>query len=427
MGIAPITGIPLPFVSVGGSSMIANLAAMGVLLGDLRARRAPPPRSQRHAAGHTPGRRSARCVSSIKELQRRAGRRASRSRRRAPPRSRPCSTRAGAGRRSGRRRARRLLEGAARLRAHRDRRRRGRAAASARRRPACRSSPSRRLGRRRTMPYVLATDVVRVAPGGGLPGRPRSPRVVAARLGEDGAPLAGAAPGATRRGRATGSSRRSRARTAIVGAAVFVPGADLPVLALNQVRMLMRLDQALRAGARSRQRLPEIARRRRRAARPARRSRASCSISSRSAGWAVKGGIAYAGTRALGEAAQTATKPSDGAHLYSAARRRAKGRSRAGREARGRAGRSFAPCLDRPQPLLQAGPGPGLDLEVAPFGWPRIASPYSNQASASSMSRSSRPRLARHARTPGRDCGIVGPVSDGTGLLLPCTAHGFHA
>src|SRR5437588_8492517 len=32
MGIAPITGIPLPFASVGGSSMIANLAAMGVLL-----------------------------------------------------------------------------------------------------------------------------------------------------------------------------------------------------------------------------------------------------------------------------------------------------------------------------------------------------------------------------------------------------------
>jgi rod shape determining protein RodA len=33
MGIAPVTGIPLPLVSVGGSSMIANLAALGVLVG----------------------------------------------------------------------------------------------------------------------------------------------------------------------------------------------------------------------------------------------------------------------------------------------------------------------------------------------------------------------------------------------------------
>ncbi|MFL5945288.1 MAG: rod shape-determining protein RodA [Gaiellaceae bacterium] len=32
MGIAPITGVPLPFVSVGGSSMIANLIAVGLLL-----------------------------------------------------------------------------------------------------------------------------------------------------------------------------------------------------------------------------------------------------------------------------------------------------------------------------------------------------------------------------------------------------------
>jgi rod shape determining protein RodA len=31
IGIAPITGIPLPFVSVGGSAMIANLLAIGVL------------------------------------------------------------------------------------------------------------------------------------------------------------------------------------------------------------------------------------------------------------------------------------------------------------------------------------------------------------------------------------------------------------
>jgi rod shape determining protein RodA len=31
MGIAPVTGIPLPFVTVGGSSMVANLVAVGVL------------------------------------------------------------------------------------------------------------------------------------------------------------------------------------------------------------------------------------------------------------------------------------------------------------------------------------------------------------------------------------------------------------
>ena len=31
IGVAPITGIPLPFVSLGGSSMIANLAALGIL------------------------------------------------------------------------------------------------------------------------------------------------------------------------------------------------------------------------------------------------------------------------------------------------------------------------------------------------------------------------------------------------------------
>ena len=31
MGIAPVTGIPLPFVTVGGSSMVANLFAVGVL------------------------------------------------------------------------------------------------------------------------------------------------------------------------------------------------------------------------------------------------------------------------------------------------------------------------------------------------------------------------------------------------------------
>jgi rod shape determining protein RodA len=44
IGIAPVTGIPLPFVSVGGSAMISNLLAIGVL-------------EAIHARGRTPRRR----------------------------------------------------------------------------------------------------------------------------------------------------------------------------------------------------------------------------------------------------------------------------------------------------------------------------------------------------------------------------------
>ena len=33
MGVAPVTGIPLPFIAVGGTSMVANLALIGVLQG----------------------------------------------------------------------------------------------------------------------------------------------------------------------------------------------------------------------------------------------------------------------------------------------------------------------------------------------------------------------------------------------------------
>ena len=32
IGIMPVTGIPLPFMSYGGSNMLANLAAVGLVL-----------------------------------------------------------------------------------------------------------------------------------------------------------------------------------------------------------------------------------------------------------------------------------------------------------------------------------------------------------------------------------------------------------
>jgi rod shape determining protein RodA len=48
MGIAPVTGIPLPFVTVGGSSMVANLLAIGVLQAiHARGATAPPSRPRR--------------------------------------------------------------------------------------------------------------------------------------------------------------------------------------------------------------------------------------------------------------------------------------------------------------------------------------------------------------------------------------------
>jgi uncharacterized protein (DUF697 family) len=150
------------------------------------------------------------------------------------------------------------------------------------------------------VPYVLATDVVHVDPGHGFPVEAIA-RVVARRLGESGAPLAGRAP-VLRTAVADELIRSFARKNGVVGAAVFIPGADMPLLALNEVRLVLRLHQAYGLEIDPRARLPELA------------ATMGASFGLRAAarelldfvpfaGWAVKGAVAYAGTRALGEAA----------------------------------------------------------------------------------------------------------------------------
>ena len=151
-----------------------------------------------------------------------------------------------------------------------------------------------------SIPFVLATDVVRVGAGEGFPVEAIA-RVIASRLGEDGAPLASRVP--VLRGPVRDVLVASFARRCgVLAVAVFVPGADLPVLALNQIRMILRLEQAYGLDADPRERAPEVL------------ATIAAGLGLRAlarqllavvpvAGWAVKGAVAYAGTRALGEAA----------------------------------------------------------------------------------------------------------------------------
>jgi uncharacterized protein (DUF697 family) len=151
-----------------------------------------------------------------------------------------------------------------------------------------------------TIPYVLATDVVRVGAGKGFP-LAAIANAIAGRLGEEAAPLAARVP-LLRRAVAGQLVAALSRRNAIVGAAAFVPGADLPVLVLNELRLLLRLEQAYGLEIDPRERLPEIA------------AVIGAGFGMRAlsrrllelvpvAGWVVQGAVAYAGTRALGEAA----------------------------------------------------------------------------------------------------------------------------
>jgi uncharacterized protein (DUF697 family) len=149
------------------------------------------------------------------------------------------------------------------------------------------------------VPYVLATDVVTCRPGEGFPVEEIA-AAVAARLGEAGTGLAARVP-VLREPLCRELIESFSRRYGIVAVAIFIPGADFPVLTLNQIRLVLRIGAAHGVEI-DQQRLPEVL------------ATVAAGFGFRAvarqllgaipfAGWAVKGGIAYAGTRALGEAA----------------------------------------------------------------------------------------------------------------------------
>jgi uncharacterized protein (DUF697 family) len=151
-----------------------------------------------------------------------------------------------------------------------------------------------------SLPYVLETDLVVVRPGEGLPVAGVI-RAIASVLGDRGAGLAGRLP--VLRDAVVNELIRSSARkNALIAAAVWIPGVDMPVLTLNQARLVLRIGQAYGREV-DQSRLPELL------------GVVGAGFGLRTvarelldfvpfAGWAAKGAVAYAGTRAVGEAAR---------------------------------------------------------------------------------------------------------------------------
>ena len=86
---------------------------------------------------------------------------------------------------------------------------------------------------------MLATDIVRVEPGHGFP-VDEIARAVANKLGEKATSLARRLP-VLRPAVCEFLINSFSKKNAIIGAAVFIPGVDLPVLTLNQIRMVLRI------------------------------------------------------------------------------------------------------------------------------------------------------------------------------------------
>ena len=150
-----------------------------------------------------------------------------------------------------------------------------------------------------SVPYVTGDDVVLWEPGRPLPIERVAERLAEA-LGESAYALAARLP-ALRRPASEAVVRRFARQNGVLGAAIFIPGADLPALTLNQVRMVLRIAAAYGEDI-DRERALELL------------AVFGAGFGFRAAarqalalvpgpGWALKGGVAYTGTLALGRAA----------------------------------------------------------------------------------------------------------------------------
>jgi uncharacterized protein (DUF697 family) len=149
------------------------------------------------------------------------------------------------------------------------------------------------------VPFVKASSVI-LAPEGQAPPVDELAELIAALTAEDGYGLAARLP-ALRPAVVGAIVRQFSRQNGILGVAVFVPGADFPVITLNQLRMVFRMAAAYGEEI-DRERIPEIL------------AVIGAGLGFRTIarealglvpglGWAIKGGVAYVGTKALGKAA----------------------------------------------------------------------------------------------------------------------------
>jgi uncharacterized protein (DUF697 family) len=149
------------------------------------------------------------------------------------------------------------------------------------------------------IPYVPATRVVVAPPEKPLPVAQIA--VLVADLAEETAYGLAARLPVLRGAVVDAIVRRFSRQNGILGAAIFIPGADFPVLTLNQLRMVFRIAAA-HGEQIDRERIPELL------------AVVGVGLGFRTVarealgfvpglGWAVKGGVAYVGTKALGKAA----------------------------------------------------------------------------------------------------------------------------